>query len=105
LEADAKQIETSCEWSLIKGFWIAGEEAPFARVVEFGQWKGEGDGFADIQSAGEKRTDGATVQDSVAGAAGIAAAARSLHACVHADAEEAEFRVAEGSSRAPDEWD
>ena len=43
-------------------------------------------GFADIQSAGEKRTDGASLQDGVAGAAGIAAAARGLHARVYADA-------------------
>jgi len=65
----------------------------------------EGVWFADIQSAGEKRTDGAAVQDGVTGAAGIAAAAWSLHEGVYADAEEAEFRAAEGGSRAPDQRD
>jgi hypothetical protein len=67
--------------------------------------KEEGVWFADIQSAGEKRADGATVQDGVAGAAGIAAAARGVHARLYADAEEAELRTAEGGSCAADEWD
>jgi hypothetical protein len=76
------------------------------RAREFEQrfWE-EGVWFADIQSAGEKRTDGAAVQDGVTGAAGIAAAARSVYEGVYADAEEAEFRAAESGSRAADQRD
>jgi len=83
----------------------ADEAGWFARGFGWLWWlREEGVRFADIQSAGEKRTDGASVQDGVAGAAGIAAAARGVHARLYTDAEEAELRSAESGSRAADEW-
>jgi hypothetical protein len=47
--------------------------------------------FAYIQSAGSQGAHSATVQDGLPGTAGFAAAARSLHARLHADPEEAEL--------------
>jgi len=50
--------------------------------------------FAYIQSVGTQGADGPTVQDGVAGIAGLAAAARSLHPRVHTNAQEAELGFA-----------
>ena len=50
--------------------------------------------FAYIQSVGSQGAHGPPLQDGVAGVAGIAAAARCLHARVHTDAEEAKLGFA-----------
>src|ERR1039458_8614251 len=61
--------------------------------------------FAYIQSVGSQGAYGPPVQDGVTGFAGLAAAARSLHARVHPDAQEAELGPAQGSTRTVDQRD
>src|SRR5258708_7003982 len=54
---------------------------------------------AYIQSTGETRADPSQVQDGEPGLAAVSAAARRLHARLHADPEKAEFGTAQGGAR------
>src|SRR6476620_8748142 len=58
---------------------------------------------ADIQSVGPQGKNGAELQDGQPGPASFTAAPRRLHPRLHPDAQEAEFGVAQGGARAPDE--
>jgi hypothetical protein len=74
---------------------------PCALLARIGFWSSstkfyglQGVRFAYIQSAGEEGPHCAALQDGIACAAGIAAASRSLHARVYADAQKAELGTA-----------
>src|SRR5438477_12876217 len=58
---------------------------------------------ADISSISEARAQQAEVQDGESGAAGVPAKARSVHARLYPDAEEAEFGAAQSGAGAADQ--